>query len=412
MYSTYFKQAIAMLKQNKFISTITIAGTALAIMMIMVIIVSESIKNTSIAPEINRERTMYIKYEIQKSKNSEMWASSAVDYKIYKDYLAGMPAPELTSAIQARIVFVTAEHKKERQETTYRLTDYNFWKIMAFTFIEGKPFTKEDHDSGLKKAIISESTAYTLFGYEPALGKTIEANFIPYTVTGIVKDVSPVFTYAHADVYVPYTSHSGFDQSSCTILILAKDRNDFNTITEEVREAERKADTTDPEYNLTLIGPYDHRTQLINTSAQEPDIKADNRKTVFIFVILLLIPAVNLSGFSMSRIKKRTEEIGIRKAFGAKRYMILFQVLYENLITSLIGSAIGLILSYIVVIWLKDWLLDLESGDSIPLETFVSFPVFLAVSVILLLLNMLSAGLPAYRASKIAIVDSINQNNR
>ena len=35
-------------------------------------------------------------------------------------------------------------------------------------------------------------------------------------------------------------------------------------------------------------------------------------------------------------------EIGIRKAFGAKRHVILIQVLYENLITTLIGGVIGL----------------------------------------------------------------------
>ncbi|WP_255412419.1 hypothetical protein [Dysgonomonas sp. Marseille-P4361] len=39
MYKVYFKQAIELLKQNKFISTISIAGTALAIMMVMVLIV-------------------------------------------------------------------------------------------------------------------------------------------------------------------------------------------------------------------------------------------------------------------------------------------------------------------------------------------------------------------------------------
>ncbi len=68
MYKIYFKQAIEMLKQNRFISIITIAGTALAIMMIMVIIVSESIKNTSIPPENNRDRTLYLKQERMKGK--------------------------------------------------------------------------------------------------------------------------------------------------------------------------------------------------------------------------------------------------------------------------------------------------------------------------------------------------------
>ena len=60
MYKVYFKQALLMLKQNKFISMIAIMGTALAIMMIMTIIVTDEIKEISTAPEINRNRTLYV----------------------------------------------------------------------------------------------------------------------------------------------------------------------------------------------------------------------------------------------------------------------------------------------------------------------------------------------------------------
>ena len=58
MYKVYFKQALLMLKQNKFISMIAIMGTALAIMMIMTIIVTDEIKEISTTPEINRNRTL------------------------------------------------------------------------------------------------------------------------------------------------------------------------------------------------------------------------------------------------------------------------------------------------------------------------------------------------------------------
>lgn len=60
MWKLYFKQAIQMLRQNSFISIISILGTAVAIMMIMAIIVSDEIKNIDLAPEMNRSRTLYI----------------------------------------------------------------------------------------------------------------------------------------------------------------------------------------------------------------------------------------------------------------------------------------------------------------------------------------------------------------
>jgi putative ABC transport system permease protein len=191
-----------------------------------------------------------------------------------------------------------------------------------------------------------------------------------------------------------------------------RDKEEFGLLKAEFRAAERRFNAVDNEWNLTLRGPYNHKEMQLNLdSNQEPETDKASRKMIFIIAILLLIPAVNLSSFSMSRIKRRSEEIGIRKAFGAKKYVILIQVIYENLITSFIGGIIGLILSYLVVIWLKQWLLDIGTDSSIPIGALVSAPVFLGVFAACFLLNLLSAGLPAYRASTMKIVDSLNQKN-
>jgi len=415
MYKTYFTQAIEMLKQNKFISIITIVGTALAIMMIMVIIVSESIKTTSIPPEPNRDRTLYLKQERTARKNGNgMSSNGSISYKVYKNYILNLKTPELVTAIcmeWEKNIFSTPEHEMERVPMNLKPTDANFWKLMSFTFIGGKPFTEEDFNSGLKKAVINESTAKTLYGNTDVIGKTINVNFKPYTIVGVIKDVSNVFNFAQSDVYIPYTSRLGYENNWFHILLLARNKDDFSKIEEEVRAEEKKFNSVDTEWNLILPGPFTHEAQLLmKYSNEDPDLNKNNRKIIFILLILLLVPAINLSSFSLSRMKKRTEEIGVRKAFGAKKHVILFQILYENLVTSVIGGIIGLLLSYLVVIWLKQWMLGVESGSTVPLETFISLPIFIAVFVICLLLNLLSAGIPAYRASKVNIIDSLNNN--
>jgi len=416
VYKIYFKQAIEMLKQNKFISIITIIGTALAIMMIMVIIVTESIKNTSTPPELNRNRTMYLREHTKIGKETNYISSnnSGVMYNVYKTCLTDLQQPELVHLQQdvwKKSIVTTSENKMERKAMKLKLTDANIWKVMSIPFVEGEAFTETDVNSGLKKAVISESTAKALYGNTNALKKTIMIDFKPYTVIGIVKDVSPLFGYAHTDIYIPYTSRLGFETLSYIMLLLAKDKKDFKAIYEEIRSAERKYNTIDGEWDITFRGPYSHTVELINRKNGEPDIKGNRIKTILILAILLIIPAVNLSSFSISIIKKRTEEIGIRKAFGAKRYVILTQVLYENLVTSLIGGIIGLILSYIVVICLKQWLLGVEESAAVPLRTLVSLPIFLGVFTACILLNLLSSGIPAYKASRAKIVNSLNRNN-
>ena len=66
-------------------------------------------------------------------------------------------------------------------------------------------------------------------------------------------------------------------------------------------------------------------------------------KYVIIVLVLLLIPAINMSGITQSRMRKRMAEIGVRKAFGATRSELLTQVLYENLLQTLLGGVLGLI---------------------------------------------------------------------
>lgn len=417
MYKIYFKQTIAMLKQNKFISIISIGGTALAIMMIMVVIVTQEVKTISVTPESNRDRTMSIKWETIEQKNGPNRHSRGISYKIVKDYLSEMKTPEMVSAILPENSYdsniASSDQGRNKKLVDLKLVDYNYWKIMTFNFIEGNSFTEADFNSGLKKAVISENLAKQLFGNQSAIGKNFDLNFEEFTVTGVVKDVSPVFRYAYGDMWIPYTATDKYKNwYAFKVLLLAKDKESFDAITAEVRDIERRYNATE-EWNLTLRGPYEPKVEPIESgSDREPDISAAKWKVIFTLSILVLIPAVNLLSFSLSRIRKRTEEIGIRKSFGAKRYTVLFQVLYENMITSLIGGIIGMILSFFIVIWLKDWLLGIDSSSTIPLNTLISPYVFLAVFGVCLIINILSAGIPAYKAAKMNIVESLNQNKK
>lgn len=420
MFKIYFKQAVQMLKQNKFISIISILGIASAIMMIMTLIVTDEIKIINAVPENNRDRTLYITYQVKRDTTAGTWHSGSVTPDIFKDYISKMKTPEYISAMNMYFsdskTPVNVEGVADYIPFCIRSIDASFWKIFSFSFIEGSGFSEEDFKAGINNVVLSETTVKKLFKGEKALGKTIQIGFQNYKVTGIVKDVSPVFKYAGGDIWKPYTAH-GNNIFGIVVLLTAKDKKDFPKIIAEVRDLEKKFGIDHSPWMLYLKGPESQKVNTLDTYGSnieevEESLKIENRKMILIFLILLVIPALNLSGFSLSIIKKRTAEIGIRKAFGAKRYVILIQVLYENMITSLIGGFLGLIFSYVAVIWLRDWLLKVPEGSSIPVNTMISTSVFIAVFTACLLLNLLSAGLSAYRASRMSIVNSLNQNER
>lgn len=81
------------------------------------------------------------------------------------------------------------------------------------------------------------------------------------------------------------------------------------------------------------------------------------RRFILIIVILLLVPAINLSSMTLSRMRKRMTEIGVRKAFGATANELLRQVFWENLILTLLAGVLGLILSYSATFLLNSFLL-------------------------------------------------------
>lgn len=401
-----------MLKQNKFISSVAIGGTALAIMMIMVIVVVEEIKTINVSPENNRSRTMHIKYESLKMKDGSNAFGGYLRMRVLK-YVYEMQIPELISAFvwEDPYLITSSTNKDLKEFANLKYTDSNFWKIMSFSFIEGQPYDEADFKAGLKKVVITESFSKKFFGDTNSVGKTLNIDFKPCTVVGVVKNVSPVFRYAYGDIWAPYTIAEEYEDSRIyEVLLLANSRDDFDQIKEEARGVERKFNAVDKDFFLELRGPYTPTAaQLESNSSEEPDERTAYLKMIFVFSILIIIPAINLLSISMSRIKKRTEEIGIRKAFGAKRHVIIVQVLYENMITSFIGGVIGLMLSFVIVVWLKEWLLEMEPGNTIPIQTLISPWVFLIVFLVSFLFNLLTAGIPAYRASRVVIVDSLNK---
>lgn len=415
MYKVYFKQAVELLKQNKFISAISIMATALAIMMVMVIVVVDHIKNADIIPEPNRSRVVYIKAMSAYNKDKNWMNNSGLHADVVKDLKTDLKSPQIITATNTGMsrsdqMHIISDTKKIGSFVDCRVTDANYWKIFSFKFIEGTSLSAADIESGIKSAVISKSISNELFGKDSAIGKTVSINKVNYRVVGVVDNVSKAFTNAYAQIWIPYTTISQYVDVQY-LMIMQIDDNDIEELERECREYEKKWNLANEGWELKLKGPYNHREIQFNTFSDdqfETEKRRTANRTIFLFAVMLIIPAINLSGISLSRVRRRMEEIGIRKAFGAKKITILMQILYENFITSLLGGVLGGILSCIAVYVLKEWLLSSVDDSYIPIETFLSFPLLIAVIFISFILNLLSSGVPAYLAAKMQIVDSIN----
>jgi putative ABC transport system permease protein len=422
MYKLYLKQAWQMLKEDKVISIITILGTALAITMIMVIVMTQRIKTTNIGPEVNRERTMYIPNVMENSKKNNSMNRNRVRINNYKQYLTSLTTPEKISLMTNEQNDVCLEGSDTYHRADLKYIDAGYWSIYSFTFSAGRPFTNEEFQSGVPVAVISKSIARKLFNETSgAIGNTFILNRKPYRVIGVVEDVPTLCTRAYAQIWIPYTSSHYGDPTytAYTVILLAKNKSDFDKIKSEVRRSEISNTPNPDEMEVIFYGPFSEEELMIKGGSsfevKEPDLKKEYFRFYLTLFFLLLIPAINLSGFSLFKILNRTSEIGIRKAFGADKKTILMQVLYENLLISIIGGIIGLVFSYQAIHLVKDrlfgqtnwWEPSFVGENTIPVSAFISPAVFLYVFLACILLNLLSSGIPAWRASRLNIVEAI-----
>lgn len=410
-----------MLRQNKVISIITILGTAFAIMMVMSIVLVDRLQNVSAAPEVNRDKILYIPSQQEENLEKQNCSSSQISFETADQYLLKMQTPKLVTLVNTynsdRPWTVNRQGSKDLHDAILRMTNHSYWDIMSFDFLDGRPFDQNEDASGIRVAVISQTMARKLFGDQKAVGSTINIRFAPFRVVGVVKDVSPIFREAYGDIWVPVTSHSEFTDQEFIVMLMPGEQHTPAEIEEEIREIEKQYNTVNKPWQVTFAGPVSHQAFADETYSFDTDdthwqILMQSLKTLLIVLLLLIVPAVNLIGFSLSRIQKRMPEIGVRKAFGAKKRTILTQVLYENMLTSLIGGFIGLILSFITVYWLRYWLLDIPPGSTLPGNAMLDWFTFLTVFVLSVLLNLFSAGIPAYRASRLEIVDALYQNDK
>ena len=228
----------------------------------------------------------------------------------------------------------------------------------------------------------------------------------------------------YADIWVPYTTLSSVTETSnaenivgaLQVYILAKDPADFPKIRKEMEQKRLLYNTSLKEYQYEFRDgiPYTQREFVLREMDYREKPHVLMWKYSLIGLIFLLVPAVNLSGLTSSRMRKRISELGIRKAFGANRNTLISQVLVENLLLTFIGGTIGLILSYILILGLKGLLLgpsyytNMNINVKLDPEMMINFPIFIYAFIVCVLLNLLSAFFPVWRATKTSIVEAIN----
>lgn len=425
MIRLYFQQALFHLRENPIITWVSMLGTALAICMIMVLVITFQVRLIDCEPEVNRSRSLYVSAMSvrHKGENDDNSSNARMSVRTGRECFKALTTAEAVTLLSLPEKVRASLPAGKKTTVDMLQTDDAFWHIFHFRFLSGKAFTKADSDAGVACAVLSATVARRLFGTTDVAGRTVLLNHVDYRISGVVADVSMLATSAYAQIWIPYNST---DISKLTwwedtmgqmrAVILARSATDFPAIREEAEQLRRKYNDGLRDSEVYYRGQPDEKfVNLYRKWSGVPDTKAIILRYVLVIAILLIVPAINLSSMTLSRMRKRMVEIGVRKAFGATGRELVRQIFFENLLLTLFAGVLGLALSYAATFLLNGFLFNNSTNAYLSGETaltpgmLLSPWAFLAAFGFCLLMNVLSAGIPAWKASRMNITDAINQ---
>ena len=418
------RQAFTILRQNPLLSTISILGTAFAITMIMAIVITWQTKYADLEPEVNRSRCLYFSaMHMQGKENKDRNNYSTPSAAFMKECIQPIPEVEACTAFTtADVALVSLADGNNRLKVDAMNTDPEFWKVFSMQFLGGRALTEADRGGDMRSIVICASVARKLFGTTEAIGQQILLNRELSRIIGVVKDVSVTAKDAYAQVWGLY--HTDELKVTCwwsylggkTIAVLARTPDDFPAIRQGVEKRVKDVNAGLEEMQMDIMEQPDNIVAHVNHvwANVGPDLPMLYLQYGIALFIILLVPSLNLCGLSNSRMQQRVSELGVRKAFGATGSTLIRQILNENLVLTLIGGAVGLVFSYLAVYVMRTWLFTNSqnigtAGDfSLSMDALFSPMVFVLAFVFCLVINLLSAGLPAWLATRRTIVDSLN----
>ena len=418
----YFRQALHMMKEERLFSGIYIAGTALAIAFTMVIAVVYYAKVADIEPEVNRSRTVYVDgYRTRKDYGSMSYCIFSRDQMI--DWFYHMKSAEVACCVLRAekynnfLFHLKTNGGKRMIQVVMRGVDANFFKVYRHHFLYGRPFTMEEglptdstNIENVLIAIISKDISEQVFGKDvDPVGKTIEMNNNDYRIVGVIEPTSSIASQSYGQVFVPATD--GADG----VTIVMKEGCTLEDVKKELDEKVHRYNMSDEEYTME-VQLYPHARAILSRGykiSSWKDILLSLLPKVF---VLLLVPALNLSGLVAARMKRRMPEMGVRKAFGAKKRELLHQVITENLVLTLCGGLVGLVITWLLLYVFRSWAFfafgmvpQLTPEPLLQGEMLFSPFIFLIALGVCMVVNLMATFIPAWWSLRNPIVESMNQ---
>jgi putative ABC transport system permease protein len=324
----------------------------------------------------------------------------------YSDYQAIAKDTSNVSGI-APIYQTSAQVMYGANQSTYSVTGVtpDFASVNAYTVADGRFIANYDNSAESRVVVLGSQAATDLFSGLNPMGRSVTIDGINFTVVGVLASKGSTGFFSQDDVIlIPLqTGYSRLfggralvngKRTLSSISLSADSANNVNPVISQVDYILRR----DHSLKLSDTLPFSVSSQ---SQALSTLTSITTTLTAFLGAIAgisLFVGGIGIMNIMLVSVRERTREIGLRKAVGARRSVILMQFIVETITLSLVGGIIGILLGAAIagIVTLTGLI-----------TTYVSLDVILYSFFFAALVGLFFGIYPAYQAASLRPIEAL-----
>lgn len=388
------KMALKSIAGNKMRAFLTMLGIIIGVMALVVLVSLVNGATSSVTDAVDSLGSDLLTVTISDSKGNPVTLDTLDEWSQEEDI--GELAPVSTTSS-------TVKYDSTSDSITVYGTTRSYYDIQGLSLSLGRFLTSSDIDNNTYVCVINETTATSLVGYLDCVGEEISIDGMKFLIVGVLEDdddsLTSVFSSGSMVAYIPYTT---LYRLSSTV---SSEITEFYVSAEE----EGSVDAAETAITALLYERFEEDEDAYSVSSQDVLEDTVSSITSILTVLLggiagisLLVGGIGIMNIMLVTVTERTREIGIRKAIGASRGVILRQFLIEAVVICMIGCAIGIILSWAILS------LVTVAVSSLSLTFNMNMKVVLVAVVFCFLIGVIFGLYPANKAAKMRPIDALH----
>ena len=332
------RMAIKSISGNKLRAFLTMLGIIIGVMALVILVSLVNGATSTVTDTISSLGTNLLTVTVSDDKGQPISLSDLAEFS-ETDGVGQTAAWQSESAV--------SKYGSNAETVQLYGTTAAYYNIQGLNMLLGRYIKSADVENASNICVINENAAQELIGYSDCIGEEISLNGIKFKVVGVLEDnddsLTAVFSSSSLAVYIPYTSLVRLSSSVSS------------KITSFYVSAEADGTTAEAESAMYSI-LYERFAQDEDAfDIETQDALEDTMSSVTSILAILLggiagisliVGGIGIMNIMLVTVTERTREIGIRKAIGASRGVILQQFLLESVVLCMLGCAIGIFLSW------------------------------------------------------------------